>query len=244
MKKTTLIVCTFLLACLVIIHTTGLYAQLPATDCKVALAELEGSYNGDCRNGLAHGKGEAKGRHHYLGQFKNGRPNGQGTYYYNDSVYHVGIFQDGLREGKGITYYTRAGKPDSLVKGYWSGDVYRGKRYSTYVVNDMPVFDRSEITSSDERGNTITIETETTSGAIKGSNVTTGTGLVLTVSDVVALDGSFIKKLDETSGIKYKVSYELSKFPVRLRIMLSNGQSFTLELYKPAKWNVYLFLNK
>ncbi|MGZ3853576.1 MAG: hypothetical protein ACXVBX_12345, partial [Flavisolibacter sp.] len=64
------------------------------------------------------------------------------------------------------------------------------------------------------------------------------------VNEVLSLDGSFIRKLDETSGIKYKVSYELSKFPARLRIILSNGQSFTLELYKPAKWNVYLFLNK
>jgi len=224
--------------------TAAVFAQINAIDCKVSLPELAGQYNGDCKNGLAHGKGEAKGRHHYVGQFKYGLPNGQGTYYYNDSVYHVGTFFDGMREGKGATYYTREGKPDSLVKGYWSGDVFRGKRYSTYVVNDMPVFDRSEITASDETGNSITIETETTSGAIKGSNVATGGGLILTVNEVLSLDGSFIKKLDETSGIKYKVSYQLSKFPARLRIILSNGQSFTLELYKPAKWNVYLFLNK
>lgn len=233
-----------LLACFAIVFTLKVSAQTNVTECKVSLPELEGIYGGDCKNGYAHGKGEAKGRHHYVGQFKNGLPNGQGTYYYNDSVYHVGSFQDGLKEGKGTTYYKSAGKADSVVKGFWSGNVYRGKRYTTYVVNDMPVFDRSDITPSDESGNTITIETETTSGAIKGSNLATGGGLILTVNDVVALDGSFIKKLDETSGIKYKVSYQLSKFPVRLRIMLSNGQSFTLELYKAAKWNVYLFLNK
>lgn len=244
MKKMTQTVRLVLILSFFFLYIAPVSAQNPSADCKVSLPELAGQYNGDCKNGLAHGKGDAKGIHHYVGQFKNGLPNGQGTYYYNDSVYHVGAFLDGMREGKGVTYYTRTGKPDSLLKGYWSGDVFRGKRYSTYVVNDMPVFDRSEITASDETGKTITIETETTSGAIKGSNVATGSGLILTVNEVLSLDGSFIRKLDETSGIKYKVSYELSKFPARLRIILSNGQSFTLELYKPAKWNVYLFLNK
>lgn len=216
----------------------NLYAQ-QNTECKVDWAPLNGSYTGDCKNGYAHGKGEAKGSQRYTGQFKNGLPNGQGTYYYTDSIYHVGNFQDGIKEGKGTTYYVRVGKPDSVVKGYWSADVYRGKSYKTYNINDMPSYDRFEITPSDESGKTLTIETATTSGAGLPSM-----GNTLTVNDVVALDGSFIRKLEVSSGLKYLSTWEITKFPVRLRIMLSDGRAFTLELYKAAKWKVYIFLNK
>lgn len=217
---------------------TNLYAQ-QNTECKVDWAPLNGSYTGDCKNGYAHGKGEAKGSQRYTGQFKNGLPNGQGTYYYTDSIYHVGNFQDGIKEGKGTTFYVRVGKPDSVVKGYWSADVYRGKSYKTYNINDMPSYDRFEITPSDESGKTLTIETATTSGAGLPSM-----GNTLTVNDVVALDGSFIRKLEVSSGLKYLSTWEITKFPVRLRIMLSDGRAFTLELYKAAKWKVYIFLNK
>lgn len=216
----------------------NLFAQ-QSTECKVDWPALKGSYTGDCKNGYAHGKGEARGTQHYAGQFKNGLPNGQGTYYYCDSIYHAGNFQDGIKEGKGATYYVRTGKPDSVVKGYWSADVYRGKSYKTYNINDMPSYDRFEITPSDETGRTLTIETATSSGT--GSP---NMGNTLTVNDVVSLDGSFIRKLDVSSGLKCLSSWEISKFPIRVRVMLSDGRAFTLELYKAAKWRVYIFLNK
>jgi hypothetical protein len=209
---------------------------------------LKGNYAGDCKNGYAHGKGDAKGSQHYVGQFKYGLPNGQGTYYYSDSVYHTGAFQDGIKEGKGTSYYVRPGKADSVVKGYWSADIFRGKTYKTYSVSNMPVFDRYEITPSDETGNTLIIEVATTSGSVIGSPNSTVTPSiampVLTVTDVIALDGSFIRKMELPNSIKYSVTYEIKKFPVRLQVLLSNAQSFNLELYKAAKWKVLLFLNK
>jgi hypothetical protein len=210
------------------------------TDCKVEMPSIGGSYIGDCKNGYAHGKGEAKGWQRYTGQFKFGLPNGQGTFYYCDSIYHTGNFQDGIKEGKGTTYYVRAGKPDSVIKGYWSADIYRGKAYKTYQVSDMPPYDRVDITPSDEPGKTLTIETATNSGSIAGS---VG-GQALTVNDVVALDGGFIRKLDVSGGLKYLSSWEITKFPVRLRVMLSDGRAFNIELYKAAKWKIYIFLNK
>lgn len=223
---------------IICIYSNRLYAQ-QNNECKVDVPALQGAYTGDCKNGYAHGKGEAKGWQRYTGQFKYGIPNGQGTYYYSDTMYHTGNFQDGIKEGKGTSYYIRAGKPDSLVKGYWSADVYRGKTYKTYNVNDMPSYDRVEITPSDERGNTLTIETATTSGMINGSG-----GFALTVNDVIALDGSFIRRLEVSSGLKYLSSWEISKFPVKLRVMLSDGRAFTIDLYKAARWKIYLYMNK
>ena len=107
-------------------------AQEIQKPCKVILKSIEGSYIGECKNGLANGKGEAVGAYSYKGMFKNGLPNGVGTFYYGDSIYHIGIFMDGLKEGKGEMHFSIKGKADSVVKGYWSANEFRGKDYITY----------------------------------------------------------------------------------------------------------------
>jgi len=133
--------------------------------------------------------------------------------------------------------------PDSIVKGYWSSDEYRGKSYKTYDVTEMPAFDRVQITPSDESGNILTIEITTTTGSPQDQVF--GTGYVLTVTDVIAKDGSLIRKLETPDNpAKYIVSYELSKFPVKLQGRFSNGRTFNIELYKKAKWRIQIFINK
>src|SRR4051812_8071780 len=106
----------------ILLTNLNLKAQDSAYSCKVEMSTLNKSYTGDCKRGYAHGQGEAKGIHKYIGAFQNGWPTGKGIYYYNDSNYHSGIFLEGLKEGKGETHYVRTGLPDSVIKGYWSGD--------------------------------------------------------------------------------------------------------------------------
>src|SRR5262245_56477906 len=77
------------------------YAVKDSFFCKVAMTQLDGSYVGDCKMGLANGDGTARGLHRYTGTFKDGLPNGTGTYYYSDSQYYNGKFQQGKKEGKG-----------------------------------------------------------------------------------------------------------------------------------------------
>lgn len=48
--------------------------------CAVLDTDLQGSYKGDCVNGLADGMGVAKGRDTYEGAFSAGNPNGVGVY--------------------------------------------------------------------------------------------------------------------------------------------------------------------
>lgn len=224
-------------------NADNLYSQDSTKACKVELKSLTGAYQGECKNGFAHGKGEAKGEHRYVGMFKYGLPNGKGTYYHNTGVYYEGNFQDGLKEGKGETHYRRDGMSDSIVKGYWSADEYRGKNYKTYDITEMPAFDRLEITPSDESGNTLTIEITTTTGT--PNDQFSRSGYVLTVTDVVAKDGSLIRKLETPDNpAKYTASYELSKFPVKLQGRFSNGRTFNIELYKKAKWRIQIFVNK
>src|SRR5687767_10802455 len=115
------------------LNTLKVQAQDSTKSCRVLIKGLEGTYNGECKDGIANGKGEAKGMQSYTGIFKNGKPNGLGTYVYSDIVYYKGNFQDGLREGKGELHYLLQGKPDSVINGYWSADEYRGKKYTTYT---------------------------------------------------------------------------------------------------------------
>jgi hypothetical protein len=217
-----------------------------ATNCKVEMKALAGKYEGSCKNGYADGKGEATGLHHYSGNFKNGWPNGKGIYKYNDSTYYTGLFQEGLREGKGEMHYMRNGKPDSLVKGYWSANEYQGDTYKTYSFSGEGIFDLTDISPSAESGNTLTIEISTTSGAPDGTpKSTTGEGFVLTITDLVADDSNIVREVQTYStASKFSATYQISGFPVKLQVSLSNGRTFNLELFKPARWTARLYMNK
>jgi hypothetical protein len=200
------------------LHFAGtVTAQDAAQNCKVLTLTLDKSYTGECKNGLAHGQGEAFGQHHYKGTFKYGKPNGAGVYYYDDSTYHAGFFQDGQKEGKGETHYLQKGKADSTIKGFWSGNTYRGKNYVTYDFNGATMFDRYEIKATPESGRTISFEISTTSGSPTGvpSDFQGQPGYVLRLEDIVAGDKA-----------------------------ISNGNNFTLNLYKAATWTVRLYVNK
>lgn len=49
-----------------------------AADCRVIDPELQGTYAGGCRKGLAHGEGVAIGSAEYRGGFRNGMKHGAG----------------------------------------------------------------------------------------------------------------------------------------------------------------------
>ncbi|CAN5415138.1 hypothetical protein BH11BAC3_BH11BAC3_44590 [soil metagenome] len=233
----------YTIICVALCNVGWLNAQDTARACKVEAKALMGTYAGECKNGFADGKGDAKGMHHYVGIFKFGLPNGKGIYNFSDKVYYSGNFQEGLKEGKGEMHYLRDGAADSVVKGYWSADVYRGKSYKTYNVTEMPSFDRVDIDPSDESGNTFTIEISTTSS--QPNDQFANNRYQLSVTDVIAKDGSNIRKLETPfNSFKFSATYELTQFPVKLQVMLSNARTINLELYKKAKWMMKIFINK
>jgi hypothetical protein len=226
-----------------VIAGNSVFAQDSAQSCKVELKDLAGKYTGECKNGYANGKGEATGLHHYIGVFKNGLPNGTGIYYYSDSNYYSGSFQEGIKEGKGEFHYIRKGVPDSLIKGYWSADEFRGKNYVTNKISGTQYFDNVDITPTKDIGHTMKIEISTTSGTPNGGNI--NNGFVLTLANLTPTNGVFASKVsDFTSGNKSSVTYDISKFPAYFFVTLSNGQTFNLELYKAANWTVRLYKNQ
>ncbi|MGE5523446.1 MAG: MORN repeat-containing protein, partial [Rhodospirillaceae bacterium] len=80
--------------------------------------ELQGSYIGQCMNGLAEGKGIAVGTARYEGEFKGGRKHGQGIKTWPTGDRYEGEFKDDRKDGRG-TYVWGTATP-------WSGQKYIG----------------------------------------------------------------------------------------------------------------------
>ncbi len=88
--------------------------------CRVMDPDIADDYKGECKEGLANGKGISKGRDTYEGDFLNGKPHGKGTYsWYNGDVY-TGDWIDGLRQGWGTLK-----RPNGA---YYEGEWKNGKR--------------------------------------------------------------------------------------------------------------------
>lgn len=92
--------------------------------CKVLSANLSGQYLGECKDGLANGKGIAVGIDKYDGQFVNGLPEGKGTYIWADGSKYKGDWKNGKRNGQGT--FTSANL-DSILIGLWENDVFKGE---------------------------------------------------------------------------------------------------------------------
>jgi hypothetical protein len=119
MKKISL---TFILLASIIQYSVS---QQQDSSCIVLMTEISGIYNGDCRNGLAHGKGTAIGEDKYEGRFINGLPDGKGKYTYKNGNEYNGYWKNGLKNGKGNFTYSLNGV-QTVLKGYWLDDEYKG----------------------------------------------------------------------------------------------------------------------
>jgi len=84
--------------------------------CLVLLPEINTSYEGRCRNGLAHGLGIATGLDEYNGFFRRGLPHGEGQYVYANGDIYEGGWKDGLKHGKATFFIAEA---DSSYTGIW-----------------------------------------------------------------------------------------------------------------------------
>lgn len=138
---------------LFLILGSNLSAQQSA-GCKVNLPALSGSYTGECKKGLAHGKGIAKGIDQYEGQFFKGLPEGSGIYKWANGSWYDGDWKKGMMEGKG-----KYVSGDTVVTGFWKANRYQGKvQKAAYRIMADRNIQRWTITKSVESVNGITIK--------------------------------------------------------------------------------------
>jgi hypothetical protein len=89
------------------------------------IKEISNSYTGDCKDGLANGKGIAKGEDYYKGSFLDGLPDGYGVYKYKNGNIYSGEWKLGIKDGKGKYTYKVNGKK-LVLTGYWKNGNYIG----------------------------------------------------------------------------------------------------------------------
>lgn len=116
---------TLILSLLFTLLFSTSYAQ-QSDSCKVKLHEISGAFKGECKRGFAHGSGTAQGTDTYIGNFKNGLPEGEGKYIYANGNTYTGTFHNGLKDGKGIFRFLEDGTL-FVQEGYWLNGEYEGK---------------------------------------------------------------------------------------------------------------------
>ena len=106
--------------------------------CRVLDPELQGSYVGACRDGLADGYGEVRGITQYRGEFKVGRPHGKGVKTWFGGDRYEGDFVEGRKEGTGM--YAWGWRSASSGQRYTGG--FTNDRRHGYGVYEWPNGDR------------------------------------------------------------------------------------------------------
>jgi hypothetical protein len=116
-------------------------------DCKVLKPEIADHYSGKCKDGLAHGQGQATGQDTYNGQFRKGLPDGTGTYTWANGDIYTGEWSNGFREGEGAMKFKLDGK-DTVLMGLWEKDLYKGPVIPGPVIIRCTSIERYTITNS------------------------------------------------------------------------------------------------
>ncbi|MGE5348530.1 MAG: hypothetical protein ACM3NP_04535 [Actinomycetota bacterium] len=105
------------------------------SECRVLMPGISGSYIGECRKGLAEGKGEAVGTDSYRGDFRKGLPDGEGTYVWSTGAVYTGQWKKGMRDGQG-TFTFRFNERDSVQTGFWKENEFIGtEKIAPYIIS-------------------------------------------------------------------------------------------------------------
>jgi hypothetical protein len=90
--------------------------------CKVLDKDIADSYEGECLNGLANGKGKARGKDSYEGFFYKGLEQGEGVYRWASGDVYSGEWKEGKRTGWGKLTLPNG----ATYEGEWKEDVCDG----------------------------------------------------------------------------------------------------------------------
>jgi len=234
---------TFFCCCLVVFTFFSIQSAYAQEPCKVLMGGIDATYEGDCRKGLASGKGRAAGIDVYIGEFKEGLPHGKGIYRWKNGDFYEGEWVKGNKEGKGGMSFKRSGKPDSVITGYWKHDVYAGLNRQPYIVHSRSykVIKVSVSKNPKQTANTIIIEIQNTTG---GSETLKGTSNPKPeITDIAVQKGSYGFTTKVMPGVK-STSQQLNQveFPFRATFKFAD-QEADVEITEPGFWKIFVNIN-
>lgn len=209
--------------------------------CEVDQQPLKGTYTGDCKKNKAHGKGKAVGADTYEGEFKNGVPDGQGTYTWSNKSVFVGKYSKGYKEGKGIMTFKKQEGQDSIIEGYWKKDVYIGQHEKAWEIHSKSGSVRNvEVEYTPDKSNRVKIIITNTTGGVTGIS---GQALQYKVDNLVLLKGSYQRQTNLESHYKStETSFVDVIFPFRIKLQMQR-EEVELEMFEPGSYTVNISIN-
>ena len=202
--------------------------------CKVLKASIALEYNGDCKKGFAHGKGEAIGIDNYKGEFKKGLPHGEGIYEWSTGEMYEGDWRNGMRDGVGTYYFFIQSGKDTLQKGKWVKDKYFG----VLPEDQYKIVRSTSISRTSFRrikyGSSINIKIK------QGSNVVLQpANLTLWGDSGTTITDSFFLGFDNVSfPFKGKITFDAAS---QLSAYVTN-RVLSFEIFKPGSWEIFIYL--
>lgn len=200
--------------------------------CQVLLEDITGTYEGDCKKGIAEGKGKSVGTDTYEGEFKKGLPQGTGKYTWANGDVYEGEFKKGLKDGAGKMLVMLEGGTSKEQTGYWNDDTYIGQyptpyklQYRSSGVTAVRVNPAKNVTDD---GATLYVEIQQKGRTAPNAkfNFTVTNGIILNQVPT----GS-------TTNI------HVGEFPIFFSIGYM-GENIELEIYQKASWNIVIDVNK
>jgi hypothetical protein len=236
MTKTTLLKAKIAIVCFLIISFCA-HSQT----CEVDNPALKGTYTGDCKKNKAHGKGKAIGTDTYEGDFKNGLPDGDGTYTWASKSFFTGKYVKGLKEGKGKMTFKFEGRQDSVVEGYWKKDIYIGQHEKPWEVHSKTGSIRDiDVDFTPDKFNNVKVIITNTTGSVTGLG---GQVPPMKVDNMLLIKGSFQRQTSLETHLKSsETTYHDVMYPFRIKLQISR-EEIEIEFYEPGSYIVNISIN-
>jgi hypothetical protein len=211
--------------------------------CKVLMSSIGDHYEGDCKKGVASGKGKAEGADQYVGEFKDGLPHGTGVYRWKNGDIYEGHWVNGKRDGTGGMSYKRSGATDSVVTGFWKKDQYTGLFEKPYIIHSRSykVIKVAITKNPKDKGNVIIVEVQNTTGGTVSLN--SGFQPKPELTDLTLQKGNYGIINKALSGPK-STTRQLSQvdFPFRATFKFGD-QEADIEIDEPGYWKIFVNIN-
>jgi len=178
----------------------------------------------------------------YVGDQKNGQPDGMGVLTDTSGNVFKGNFKKGKKEGYGELTYKTVFDKDSTLVGYWKKDQFVGYyEYPFKIISKSYMISNASITAepANPSGNIIEVSVESVSG---GSATLSGEMPKPTLTDYTFNQGSFQEMFPRTNQQKRNIYiFQNVIFPVQA-VFKFGGEDITVDFNEKKNYKLVVVL--